>query len=43
MNVNMKAMDQRTTITTVVYEVSSLEHQKAPLATVMFFLLLYVK
>ena len=43
MNVNMKAMDQRTTITTVFSEVSLLEHQKAPLATAMFFLLLYVK
>ena len=42
MNVNMKAMDQRTKITTVfcetvLSEVSSLEHQKALLATVMFF------
>ena len=47
MNMNMKAMDQRTKITTVfsetvLSEVSSLEHQKALLATVMF-LLLYVK
>ena len=43
MNVNMKAMDQSTTITIVFAEVSSLEHQKAPLATIMFFPLLYVK
>ena len=48
MNMNMKAMDQRTKITTVfsetvLSEVSSLEHQKALLATVMFFFLLYVK
>ena len=37
MNMTMKVMDQRTKITTVFSEVSSLEHQKALLATVMFF------
>ena len=40
MNMNMKAMDQRTKITTVFSEVSSLEHQKGPLATVMFFVII---
>ena len=37
MNMNMKAMDQRTKITTVFSEVSWLGYQKAPLSAVMFF------
>ena len=40
MNMNMKAMDLRTKVTTVFSEVSSLEHQKALLVTVMFFFII---